>query len=311
VFHCVLGSKGCVSVPRSSGTLVATWAWPTWVVSRRRVLEAAFMLLEFPSPSRRIFIGSHSLPPSLVRRIGPSRLTRRALEGGPAAPSNAFSVTIQGHAATSGRRERSFLLLSALCGHPRHYSATPGIVTTSPTLLECAGTRRRHNRHCATYGPPVDGTLEPTRGGGRASNHYVATLEAAPVRAQDAPRHPDWSGIHQDGRQLHGAARHASTRRETVRHACKLLPPWPIKGGQSPSRRGDGTMDSNHHTLSAFSTILALASINTSRTWRPGLLSHHACSPPLRAPRCNAIKCPEHITAGRTAPAETRITQFH
>jgi transposase InsO family protein len=30
-----------------------------------------------------------------------------------------------------------------------------------------------------------------------------------------------------------------------------------------------------------FSTILALASINTSGTWRPGLLSHHACSPPL------------------------------
>jgi hypothetical protein len=36
------------------------------------VLEAVFILLEFPSPSRRIFIGSNSLPPSLVRRIGPS-----------------------------------------------------------------------------------------------------------------------------------------------------------------------------------------------------------------------------------------------
>jgi hypothetical protein len=36
------------------------------------MLEAAFILFEFPSPSRRIFIGSHSLPPSLVRRIGPS-----------------------------------------------------------------------------------------------------------------------------------------------------------------------------------------------------------------------------------------------
>jgi hypothetical protein len=31
-----------------------------------------FILLELSSPSRRIFIGSHSLPPSLVRRIGPS-----------------------------------------------------------------------------------------------------------------------------------------------------------------------------------------------------------------------------------------------
>jgi hypothetical protein len=40
------------------------------------VLEAVFILLEFLSPSRRIFIGSHSLPPSLVRRIGPSPLPR-------------------------------------------------------------------------------------------------------------------------------------------------------------------------------------------------------------------------------------------
>jgi hypothetical protein len=62
VFRCVLGSEGCVLVPRSSGTSVATWAWPTWVVSRRRVLIVVFILLEFPSPSRRIFIGSHSLP---------------------------------------------------------------------------------------------------------------------------------------------------------------------------------------------------------------------------------------------------------
>jgi hypothetical protein len=74
---CVLvcfGSEGCVLVPRSGGTPVATWAWPTWVVSRRRVLEAVFVLLEVPSPSRRIFIGSHSLPPlwfavSVLRHI--------------------------------------------------------------------------------------------------------------------------------------------------------------------------------------------------------------------------------------------------
>jgi hypothetical protein len=52
-----------VLVPRSSGTLVATWAWPIWVVSRRRVLEVVLVLLESPYPSRRIFIGAHSLPP--------------------------------------------------------------------------------------------------------------------------------------------------------------------------------------------------------------------------------------------------------
>jgi hypothetical protein len=76
VFCCVLESEGCTLVPRSSGTPVATWAWPIWVVSRRRVLEAVFILLKFPSPSRRIFIGSHSLPPLWfavsVLHIGPN-----------------------------------------------------------------------------------------------------------------------------------------------------------------------------------------------------------------------------------------------
>jgi hypothetical protein len=62
VFRCVPESEGCVLVPMSSGTPVAMWSWPIWVVSRRHVLEAVFIVLEFPSPSRRIFIGSHSLP---------------------------------------------------------------------------------------------------------------------------------------------------------------------------------------------------------------------------------------------------------
>jgi hypothetical protein len=61
----------------------------------------------------------------------PVQLTRRALEGGPATPSNAFSVITQGHAVTSGRRDRSSPSLSALCGHPRHCHTTSGTVTTS------------------------------------------------------------------------------------------------------------------------------------------------------------------------------------
>jgi hypothetical protein len=81
---------------------------------------------------------------------------------------------------------------------------------------------------------PVDGTLESARCGGRTTKDYATTLEIAPVRAQDAPRRLDWSWSRQDSRQLRGTARHASTRREIVRHACKLLPPWPIKGGAVP-----------------------------------------------------------------------------
>jgi hypothetical protein len=110
-------------------------------------------------------------------------------------------------------------------------------------LLGCTGTRRHHVCHCAAYGAPVDNTLESARGGGRTTNHYAGTLESAPVQAQDAPRRLDRSRIRQDDRQLHGTARHASTRRKIVRHACELLPPWPIKGGavtQPQGTRDDG-----------------------------------------------------------------------
>jgi hypothetical protein len=130
---------------------------------------------------------------------------------------------------------------------------------------------------------PVDGTLEPARGrrlNSQPLHHYV--------RAQDAPRRPNRSGIRQDSRQLRGTARHASTRRRIVRHACKLLPPWPIKGEVVPQPQDRRQWTAITRTPSVFTTILALASINTSGTWRPGLLSRHACSPPLRAPRCNA-----------------------
>jgi hypothetical protein len=187
-------------------------------------------------------------------------------------------VTTQGYAVTSDRREQSSLSLSALCGHPRHCSATPGTATTSPTLLERIGTGRRHARHYVAYGSPVDGTLEPAHGRRPDNQPLPTTLEAAPVRAQDAPRRPNWSRIRQDGRQLRGTARHASTRRKIVRHTCKLLP-RPIKGGAVPQPQGDGRRTTITNTLSAFTTILALASINTFGTWRPGLLSRHACSP--------------------------------
>jgi hypothetical protein len=67
-----------------------------------------------------------------------------------------------------------------------------------------------------------------------------------------------------------------------VRHTCKLLSPWPIKGRAIPQPRGRrrGRIE-NARMLSAFTTILALASNNTSWTWRPGLLSLEVA--PVRA----------------------------
>jgi hypothetical protein len=54
-------------VPRTSSTPVATWFWQTEGRSAERVIlgvrPSEFILSEFQSRSRRIFIGSHSLPP--------------------------------------------------------------------------------------------------------------------------------------------------------------------------------------------------------------------------------------------------------
>jgi hypothetical protein len=54
-------------VPRTSSTLVATWLWQTEGRSAERVIlgvrPSEFILSEFQSPWRRLFISSHSLPP--------------------------------------------------------------------------------------------------------------------------------------------------------------------------------------------------------------------------------------------------------
>jgi hypothetical protein len=55
-----------VFVLRTSSTPVATWFWQTEGRSAKRLIlgvrPSEFILSEFQSPSRRIFIGSHSLP---------------------------------------------------------------------------------------------------------------------------------------------------------------------------------------------------------------------------------------------------------
>jgi hypothetical protein len=231
---------------------------------------------------------------------------------GPTAPSNAFSVLKQGHAVTSGRRDRSSPLLSALCNHPRHCSTTLDTVVTSRRRWDARGQDVANSDHCAAYGPP---SIAPSNQPTTAASQPTATPPPSKPLLYEHRTHHDastgagFARTRQDDRQLHNTARHTSTRRETVRHACKLLSPWPIKGGAVPQPRDTGRRIANTHTLSAFSTILALASINTSGTWGPGLFSRLACSHPSTSTTVQAIQYPEHTTAGRTAPAGTRINQ--
>jgi hypothetical protein len=156
--------------------------------------------------------------------------------------------------------------------HAGHYDDIPDAVGahgdgTSPCLTLCL------------VRIPVDGTLESANGRRPDGQPLHRHPRSCSVQAQDAPRRPNRSKIRQDRRQLRGTACHASTRRRIVRHTCKLLPPWPIKGEAVPQPQTGGRRIAITSTLSAFTMILALASINTSGTWRPDLLSRHTCSP--------------------------------
>jgi hypothetical protein len=176
------------------------------------------------------------MPPTIVR------LTRGALERGwrnPRKGTNTFSMSTQDYTVTSDQRERSSPSLFALCGHPCHCNATPGTAAPSPTPLRRTGTRHRHARYCASYGLLSTTPSSQHAGSGRMSNLHATTLEAAPVQAQDPPRRPNRSKIRRDSRQLRSTARRASTRRKIVRHTCKLLSPWPIKGEAVPQPQGD------------------------------------------------------------------------
>jgi hypothetical protein len=164
----------------------------------------------------------------------PVRLAHRALEGGPAAPSNIFYVLIQGHTVMSGRRDRSSPSLSTLCGHPRHCRTTLDAVATSQRCWDVRG-----QDITTTASVPCTGPRQ---------RHPQTSPPRRPVNQplHRRPRRLNRSGIRQDDRQLRSTARHTFTRREIVRHACKLLPPWPIKGGAAPQPRGDETTDNDY-----------------------------------------------------------------
>jgi hypothetical protein len=104
----------------------------------------------------------------------PVRLTRRALEGGTAAPSNPSLVNLQGQTMTLGRRER----------HPRHCwscAAVPAPAVPRRALLQ-------QLRRCWARGDGTPPCL-PLHLVRTTVNGF--TLEAATVRVQDTPRRHD------------------------------------------------------------------------------------------------------------------------
>jgi hypothetical protein len=231
----------------------------------------------------------------------PIRLERRTLERGrrnPRRGTDACSALARGHAVTSGASPPS---PSALCGHrsyckrhPRCCGNTRRQDIATPTAASRTASRQRHPRismraatERATPTPPPS---KPLLDGYRARH--------------DVPQEARFAKTAVYSTALDALPPHID---ETVWHTCKLPPPWPIKGGAVPWPQGRTTNSTRSHTFRLHPDI-ALASIKkASGTWRPGLLSRLACSPPLQAPRCNAIQCLKHTAAGRTTPAGTKI----
>jgi hypothetical protein len=176
----------------------------------------------------------------------------------------------------------------------------------SPTLWERGATGRCHARCCAPYAPRQ---LHP-RVSARATTEQKTPTPppSKPLldkhRARhDTPPEARFARTAVYSTTLYAIPSHVGI---TVRHACKLPRPWPIKGGSIPWPHGDD----GQHSLTRFPPsprYWHLASIKTSGTWRLLLLSRLACSTPLQAPRCNAIQCLGHTPVGRTAPAEIMI----
>jgi hypothetical protein len=86
---------------------------------------------------------------------------------------------------TSARRDRASPSLSALCGHPRHCSTTPGAVATSQRCWDVRG----QDVAATTAVPrvaPASGTLDPLSRDYAGSNHDARPV-AAPSPSLSAP----------------------------------------------------------------------------------------------------------------------------
>jgi hypothetical protein len=164
------------------------------------------------------------------RRTTPSKKDGRTLKG----MTHDYSAPARDDTVTSGQWERSPPSLLALCDHPRHRDAIPVPVSPYPMLWKHAATGHRHASHCASYGLTSTTPSSPHADGPRTSNLYATPskplLDAHRTR-HDAPPEARFARITVYSMALYAIPPHVA---RTVWHACKLLPPWPIKGRAAP-----------------------------------------------------------------------------
>jgi hypothetical protein len=116
----------------------------------------------------------------------PSKEDRGTLKRG----TNAYPAPTQDDTMTSDQWSASPPSPLALCGHPCRCATIPGTAAPSPALWKPGTTRRRHVHCCASYDLPSAEPSSQRMDGDRMGSSHAATLEAAPGRVQDSPRHP-------------------------------------------------------------------------------------------------------------------------
>jgi hypothetical protein len=152
-----------------------------------------------------------TMPPTFVR------LTHQALEGGTAEPSEGNKYVFYGYTGLRHDVRPAGTVHSVATSTVRpspslqHHTGHCG---DTPDAVEAHGEGTSPCPPLYLVRPPVDSTLESARGRRPNANLYAATLEVAPIRAQDSPRRLNRSEIRQDGRQLRGTARHTYARRQ-------------------------------------------------------------------------------------------------
>jgi hypothetical protein len=109
---------------------------------------------------------------------------RRALEGGPATPSNHFLVILQGQVTMLGRRDAipatvgPVWLPPCVQHHAEHYYNHSGTVRH-------AGEGCCHAYHFTPYGSPS--TASSSLSEDATASYYTPTLGATTVQVQDTP----------------------------------------------------------------------------------------------------------------------------
>jgi hypothetical protein len=174
-------------------------------------------------------------PLSYGRRTAPSKEDGRTLEWG----GDAYSALAQDYVVMSDQWDASPPSPSVLCGHPCHYDAIPGTTTPSPTLWGYGATRHRHVGCCALYGLPLAAPSISVR---MTTQRKISTPPPSkPLLDGHRARHdaPPEARFVRTAIQFVALSAMPSHVARTVRHAYKLPPPWPIKGGAVPWPQGD------------------------------------------------------------------------